>query len=227
MQEYKSKVDILYDTLLKDISNGVYKEGDRIIISQVADEEKISTIPVREAIRRLESEGYVEIRANQGVFVVGFSSEKIRSIFHIKGVLEGYATRVAIDYHTPEDVKNLYGLVEEMRECLKNKAFSQYSELNKAFHLEIYKRIPQTELYDLICDLWKKWAITKTVFSLSNELIMESLEEHAEIVRMIKDKEYDAVEFYVRNHKFKAGEYMSRRLDAAAQDAGQGGAAVE
>jgi DNA-binding GntR family transcriptional regulator len=217
MEEYKSKVDIVYEMLLKAIGDGMYKQGDRIVISQVADDKKTSTIPVREAIRRLESEGYVEMRANQGVFVVGFSSEKIRSIFQIKGVLEGYATRIAIDYMTPEDYSRSYALIEKMRGCEKKKDFAGYSELNKSFHLGIYRKIPQVELYDMICDLWKKWGITKSVFALSSEIVPGSIGEHEEILRLMKEKNYDAVEHYVRNHKFKAGESMSRRVKEFAQ----------
>ena len=95
MRAYKSKVDLVYENLLSGIENGVYEPGKRLVISQLAKDNESSEIPVREAIRRLESEGYVEIQANKGPYVKAFDPEKAITIFQIKGVLEGCASRLA------------------------------------------------------------------------------------------------------------------------------------
>ena len=63
MRAYKSKVDLVYENLLSGIENGVYEPGKRLVISQLAKDNESSEIPVREAIRRLESEGRNRLRS--------------------------------------------------------------------------------------------------------------------------------------------------------------------
>lgn len=213
---YKTKVDIIYDNLLKSIQDGLYRPGDRIVISQLAKDSDTSEIPVREAIRRLESEGYIEIQANRGPFVREFSPEKAMSIFQIKGVLEGYASRLAINYLNLMDFKRLQEINDAMRACEQSGNVEEYSKLNMQFHLSIYKKIPQRELYDMICGLWKKWSITRSVFAWEPSIVPSSIQDHEKIIQLLKQKEYDTVEQFVREHKFRAGAIMSEHLRRAA-----------
>lgn len=212
---YKTKVDIIYDNLLQSIKSGTYKPGDRMIISQLAKESNASEIPVREAIRRLESEGFVEIQANRGPFVREISPEKALTIFQIKGVLEGYASRLAIDYLTPIDFKCLREVNNSMRKCEQNGELENYGQLNVQFHLAIYEKLPQRELYDMISDLWKKWSITRSIFAWEPGIIPGSIQDHEKIIELLETKQYDAVEQYVREHKFRAGSIMSEHLRRA------------
>lgn len=208
--EYKSKVDIVYDSLIESILGGKYSQGDRLVISHIAKAYEISEIPVREAIRRLESEGYVKIIANSGAVIDCLDKEKVASIFKIKGVLEGYATRVSIDYLTSKDIEELRKINEEMRNS--NNDSHKISELNVSFHLKIYSVIPDKELYEMIANLWNKWKITKTVFNVSSVNITESVKEHEQIIQMIENKVYDKVEMFVRQHKLRAGANLINSL---------------
>ena len=205
MRQYKSKVDIVYNILIDKIAKGVYKEDNRLVISQIAKQNHVSDIPVREAVRRLESEGYVEINANQSATVRKFSDEFINEIFHIKGVLEGYATRMSVDYLTKLDIKKLRAKNQLMHKAGEEHDYTKFSQLNMQFHLDTYKSTPHHELYSMICDLWKKWRITTLVFSLAPDRMENSFIEHEEILRLIEEKRHDQVELYVREHKFKAG----------------------
>src|SRR5690554_5998765 len=128
MAEYKSKVDIIYDVLIDGITNGTYKQGDRLVISKIAKQNSISEIPVREAIRRLESMGYAKIHANQGAVISGFDSRKIVEVFQIKGVLEGYAARLSIDYLSPKDFDELRDKNNQMKEAFELNDIREYSD---------------------------------------------------------------------------------------------------
>jgi len=212
MTKYKSKVEIVYETLMNDIAKGVYQPGDRLVISQISKQLNISDIPVREAIRNLESEGYVNIIANQGAVVSRFDKDVISEITQVKAVLEGFASRLSIDYITPRTIKKIRLLNQQMKQAFEENNLNKYSQLNMQFHLEIYNCIPTKELYKMICDLWKKWGITKTVFEIAPESARQSIEEHEEIIRMLEEKNYDEIELFVRNHKFRAGASLTTHL---------------
>jgi len=205
VKEYKSKVDIVYETLMEDIVNGVYHTNDRLIVSQIAKHMHVSDIPVREALRRLESLGYVRINANQGAVVSAIDKDDIISIFQIKGVLESYASRLSIDYMTAKDFKKLHSINEKIKDIGLKSDSKKHSELNMKFHLAVYSVIPQKMLYNTIVDLWQKWTITKSVFTVSPKRMNTSYLEHEEIIRLLENKDYDGVETFVRSHKFTAG----------------------
>ncbi len=213
MQQYKSKVDLIYELLIENIEKSVYKQGDRLVISKIAKQCNVSDIPVREALRRLESEGYIKTKANQGAVITCFNRDKLISIFQIKGVLEGYATRISIDFQTPNSIKHLHEKNDLIKKALDEHDIAQYSELNMQFHLGIYECIPQKELYNMICDLWKKWSITKSVFDVVPRRIESSIQEHEEILKLIEQKEYDQAEQYMRYHKFTAGNELVKQID--------------
>lgn len=205
MMQYKSKVDIIYESLMNDITSGVYQCGDRLVIHKIAKDNNISGIPVREAIRRLESEGYVTVHANQGATVNILTDSDVLEIFQLKGLLEGYAARLAIDYLTAEDYAKLRAINEEIRQRQENGNHEDCAELNIRFHTYMYNLLPQARLKEMIDELWKKWQITKTVFKHSPDRTMHSVQEHEEILRLMEQKKYDETEMCVRNHKYRAG----------------------
>lgn len=213
--EYKSKVDLIYEALINDITSGVYQSGDRLVIRRIAKENSISEIPVREAIRRLESEGYVNISANQGARVSLVTKADVIEIFQLKGLLEGYAARLAIDYLKPEDYAALRKINEELKEATESKDYSRCGDLNVQFHLNMYACLPQKRLYDMIKELWKKWQITKSVFRLSPERSLRAVTEHEEILSLMEQKKYDESELCVRWHKFHAGNEMAKCIKSS------------
>lgn len=222
MKGYKTKVDLVYEMLMGKIAHGDYQDGERLVISQISKENNVSDIPVREAIRRLESEGYVSVIANQGAVIRSFSQERITEIFQIKAVLEGYAARLSIDYLTPGDIDDLRALNDKLRKALQDGAEQEYSKLNMEFHLRMYRDMPYRELYGMIQELWKKYSITKTVFSMTPSRMQQSIDEHEEIIELIVHKKYDELERLMRIHKMRAGESLIQGMQQKARANGQG-----
>lgn len=200
----KSKVEIVYEYLLHELAQLNYRAGDRLIISQIAEACHVSEIPVREALRRLESNGYVRIVPNQGAVAVGLEKNTIADIVQIKGVLEGFATRLSVDYLSPNDLAQLHIINEHLLEASKAHNYELSSELNKEFHTSMYRHIPQKELTNMISDLWQKWSVTKKIFMDAPSIMEQSYSEHEQILKLIAERRYAEVEQFVREHKFKA-----------------------
>ncbi len=84
-----------YAYLMQRIRRGVLAPGVRIRAEEVAEEIGMSRMPVREALRRLDSEGLVTLRPNRGAVVTGYEADEILELFEIRSVLEGLAARLA------------------------------------------------------------------------------------------------------------------------------------
>jgi DNA-binding GntR family transcriptional regulator len=85
-----------YRHLLRAIRSGRYRPGDRLIPEDIAAEIGMSRMPVREAFRRLATEGLVVIRPNRGCIISGLTIPQIYEVFEIRSVLEGLAVRLAM-----------------------------------------------------------------------------------------------------------------------------------
>ena len=212
MGAYKTKVEIVYDSLLDKVLRMEYKAGDRLIINQIAREHSVSDIPVREAIRRLETEGYVEIIANQGASVCSFSGEFLQELFMIKAVLEGYAARLSIGYLSAKDLAALRKINERIAAAAEANNTKKCAQLNVDFHMRIYQVVPGNLMHDMLSDLWRKYSITTSVFSVRLNRGLTSAAEHEEILRLLEKKDCDGVEQLMREHKLKAGRELLEAL---------------
>lgn len=220
MKKYKTKVEIVYENLKEDIVSGIFKPGERIVISQIAKLNEVSDIPVREAIRILASENLITILPNVGPIVSEIEEEDVIEHFMIRGILEGYASRLSIDYITEEKAVELQSIIEKMKKSITESNLKEYGELNKLFHCSIYESIPYPTLYRMIIELWDRWERTRSVFVLAPERLMESIGEHEKILELIKEKKYDEVESFIRDHKMHAATRLYNYLHNKAQDEG-------
>lgn len=218
MIDYKSKSELVYEQLLKKIINNSFRNGDRLVISRIARDYSVSDIPVREAIRRLQSEGYVKHEENKGFTVSFLSKQSLIDIFQIRGVLEGYAAKLSISVLTEQDIKNLEKINNELAKSIESGNIERYSELNQKFHLTMYLPVKNTELINLIHELWQKWSVTTTVFKVAQSRVLHSVVEHQQIIDLIRAGKGDELETMVRQHKFAAGMEMVAELEKFSAD---------
>ena len=104
-----------YRHVLKGIRTGRFRPGVRLIPEEIANEIGMSRMPVREAFRRLSSEGLVLIRPNRGCVVAGLTIEEIYEVFEMRSVLEGLAVRLAmprLDADAFSELDRLLGRME-------------------------------------------------------------------------------------------------------------------
>ena len=101
----KSKADLAYEAIREQIIDGVSQPGTRLVLDRLARELDMSTLPVREAIRRLEAEGYVEFRRNIGATVSSLDVDGFVEALETFAVLESAATAQAAPCLTATDVE--------------------------------------------------------------------------------------------------------------------------
>ncbi len=200
---YDTKSNYVFHYLKDKILKGVYKQGDSIVISRVTKELGVSTIPVRESLKRLQSEGLVEIIPHKGATVTTFDKNKINEVLTIRAVLEGYAAGVVTETISKETLQKLYEMNEEMDKISKEGKDEVFSDLNKEFHRLLYKNSSHLLLYNTIFDLWDRGNWSKALFAFYPEKMKESVNEHKAILDAIKNKDKDKAEKLAREHKMK------------------------
>ena len=95
LDAYKPLREVVSETLRQAIKDGVLKPGERLMEIQLADELGVSRTPIREAIRKLELEGFVVMVPRRGTYVADISLKDIAQVFEIRSALEELAAGLA------------------------------------------------------------------------------------------------------------------------------------
>jgi DNA-binding GntR family transcriptional regulator len=120
--------------LRRRIVDGEYHEGERLTETRLADDFGVSRNPVREALRVVEAEGFVQILPRRGAVVATLDETAVRDLFAVRQQLETLAAGLAAERATPEGIATLHGLVEDANAAAKAEDFDRVAELNSAFH---------------------------------------------------------------------------------------------
>lgn len=121
------------------IMSGRIGLGDRINTDELARQFKVSHIPIREALKRLEAVGLIVPEANKSARVLDLSEEDVRHIFEVRKTLEGLAIALAATRIDSTAKKNLQNTVQKMRETAKTKDFVSMFAADKKFHQTIWE----------------------------------------------------------------------------------------
>jgi len=139
---FQTKIDIVSDRIRESILDGTLKPQDRIQINSVAESLGFSIIPVREAIRKLEVQGFLEIKPHKGVYVREPNINELADIFEVRVLLECRAARLALEVIADSDLGELravYGSMGKLLEELGHASLVKYFSLNRKFHGMLYK----------------------------------------------------------------------------------------
>ncbi len=207
-----NKHERTYLKIRQRILQGTYRPGDRLVLDAIARELKVSPLPVREALRRLEAEGWVVYKRNVGASVAPLDLERWEAEMRVLAVLEGYATALAAPYMKPSDIKRLRELMQGMQEALARDDIPAYSRLNREWHNTVCDRCPNKYLVQLLRETRERLdALRSTVLTYIPERLSESMAEHAHILQLIESKASpEEIEAVARGHKLATVEAFLR-----------------
>lgn len=138
---------IVADELRGRIIAGRFKEGEQLRQEAVATELGVSRIPVREALKQLEAEGFITIVSHRGAVVSKLSPGEIAELFELRGVLESWLLGLAVPRMTGEDLARAGEILERM---VSNERIDQWGALNWEFHMALYRPSGRTETMKLL-----------------------------------------------------------------------------
>src|SRR5688572_2449007 len=130
---FRSKNEVVYDLLRQAIIRGDHMPGTRLVIDELAVSLGVSQIPIREAVRQLEADGFVIIEPYVGATVTELSADFILEIFALLESLEIYCSRTAARTMTVAEMDRLASLIGEMDTSLNDP--EKWTQENKNLHL--------------------------------------------------------------------------------------------
>jgi len=126
--------DVIREELRAQIAEGVWAPGTRLVERELAEGFGVSRVPVREALRALESEGFVELLPRRGAVVRNLTRSVVADLFDIREVLEALAARLAAERVDDEGLAELLAVVEDGRRAVDAADHAWAGAANTTFH---------------------------------------------------------------------------------------------
>lgn len=202
IRNYKPLGEIVFDYLKNAIINGELKPGERLMEISIAQQLGVSRTPVREAIRKLEKEKFIEMIPRKGAYVASTSIKDMLDVLEVRSVLEGFASELAAERMTDE------GLVDLHR---THKAFLKALDDNDMEAMIVY----DNEFHEKILEAGENLKLIEIAKALSEQVQRYRLSYFTEArdsdeLREWHEKIFDAIE---KRDSKRAGEVAKRHVE--------------
>ena len=214
-----TKLQFAYSALRDAIIRCELAPGERVVIDELARRFDVSIIPVREALRMLETEGLILSVAHTGTSVAPVSRQSIVEVFALLEGLETVSARAAAAQAAPSDLTRLEGLLARMDRALSGNRPGAWAELNREFHLAIsaLSGMPMVEqMLRRALDHWDR--VRRYFFSgVFTQRAAAAQREHYQMIAHLRSADSDGVERIMRAHNRAALHAYLAYLDRAAR----------
>ena len=187
-----SRADYVKERILKAIQAGRYKPGERIRETEVAGWLDVSRTPVREALRRLESDGILTFVSWRGVVVADLDRQQVGELYAMREVLEGAAARLAARHIHDAESDLLEDILNRADACPDNP--DELARLNRQFHQTIYSAAHNRYLTQTLEQMGNALALLRGTTYLVPGRAETAATEHADILKAIRERNPEAAE---------------------------------
>jgi DNA-binding GntR family transcriptional regulator len=199
---YVSKSDMVTNALRDLIIDRQLSPGAPLRQRELAEQFAVSYTPVREALRRLESEGLVVTDVHRGAAVARAESEMLEENYRILAALEALAGSLAVAKMTDDDLAEIEACHRQVAACRPDD--NRLAELNRRFHFRVYECARSPMLLLLMRLLWRSFPGGPQ----AGRPYQESATQHAQLVRALKRKNEEQVAAIIRDHVLGSIDYL-------------------
>ena len=186
-----------YILILEAIDVGVYKPGDRLVESDLADRFGVSRTPIREALQRLETQSLLT-RDGRSLIVSSLDHSQMAELYIVRAELEGLAANLAAKHATSEEIKVLQDMVDSDRNIISDP--SSLARSNRRFHKQIHLASHNRFLIKQLDLVHRSMALMATTSLAADGRGAVAVEEHQAIVTAIADGDSTEASEKLRNH---------------------------
>ena len=208
--------DKIYDALRESVTAiNVYEEDEepRLDERQLAEDLGVSRTPLREAIARLEQEGFVRTVSRRGVFVVRKTKTEILEMITVWAALESMAARLTAQNANDEEIASLRRMFSTFEDDEVRAKIDEYSETNIRFHQSILKLSRCALLNEMAENLFVHMRHIRTRTIGEDDRASRSIKDHIRIIEAIENRDADLAERLVRQHALDLADHVEKHVD--------------
>ncbi len=200
LNDYKPLREVIFNTLREAIIVGELKPGERLMEVQLADKMGVSRTPVREAIRKLELEGLVEMLPRKGAHVADLSVKDIMDVLEVRATLDGLASSLSASRITDEEIKELRHHLSQFINHVEKDNLQGSIKKDVEFHDIIYCSSRNDKLIQISNNLREQIQRFRVIYIKDYGSSRELIKEHTEICDAIARRDSVAAMELAQKH---------------------------
>ena len=196
--------EFIYSSLKAAIVSNELKANQRINEKELAQRFHVSRTPVREAVLRLATEGFVRIDSYRRAIIREVSYEELREILEVLGALDRLAVGLAIENITEKGIHKLEKITKKMHKYCNLKTIEKYMELNAEFHNELWKFVPNKFLLEILYfvrDKKERYSYARLAAYRNPGFLERSMKHHWELMDAIKKRDKEVLMKMIVEHR--------------------------
>lgn len=202
----------IYLRIRRALIEGSLAEGQRLSEPELALKFKASRSPVREALVRLEHEGFVGRTDSGRVYVRPLEIEDLRQLYIVRATLEGLAARLAAPRLRTIDLENMQSSIEQMERHVSRRNAAGAIEVGEAFHEVIIRECANAPLQEVLSGLRARISRYRAVVASFRDYDPERIAEHKRILKAFYQRDPGQAEAEMTRHVERSAAVLIDRL---------------
>jgi len=200
LKEHLSLSDRIFEIIEEAILSGSIGPGERIIETELAKNLGTSKSPVREALKKLEGEGVVDLLPRKGFIVKKIDRKSVEDFCEVMFIVEPPVAALSLKKRDRTVCKKLDKIMKDMRSSLSQKEYRLYLTLNRNFHGLFYELTENELITKVFRILYNQTDIFRSTFLYTGERLLRSMEEHLAIADAYQKADQQLLEKAVKDH---------------------------
>lgn len=213
LDSYQPLREVVCETLRTAIISGVLKPGERLMEIQLAEELGVSRTPVREAIRKLELEGFVIMVPRRGTYVADLSIKDINEVYEVRTALDVLAAGLAAERITEEELEQMERLLVQISSYIDSGEMEKIVEADGIFHDILYRASRNERLVGIINNLREQLTRFRSMSMAYPGRLKNMLEEHSRLVEAIAQRNPELAQQRAAEHMENAEQILLTDLN--------------
>jgi DNA-binding GntR family transcriptional regulator len=217
MKKTKSKADQAYEVIKTDILTNLLDPGSTIAQADLVERYDFGITPVREALKKLETEGYVHTVPRFGYVITPITPQDVEDIYELRLILETAALRLAVQHASDDQLAQLREHVNFIYTFQNRESYLQFLEDNIAFHTSIALMSGNRRLAETLAKILSEMT---RIFTLGLDLrdsALEMRDEHLALASALSARDLGRAETIltgqISSSRQRVVEMLSRRLE--------------
>lgn len=200
LNDYKPLREVIFNSLREAIIIGELRPGERLMEVQLADKMGVSRTPVREAIRKLELEGLVDMIPRKGAHVAELSVKDIMDVLEVRASLDGLATALAAERITDDELKELKHINIQFSQYIDKENLNGSIKKDAEFHDIIYRASRNDKLITILNNLREQVQRFRVIYLKDYSSPKNLIKEHNDIFDAINSRAIESSRSLAKAH---------------------------
>lgn len=209
---FKTKSEVTYEVLREWIVSGELEPGQRLDQEWLAGTLKVSRMPLRQALQRLESEGLIQNRPYRGAVVSPLSPREMEDIYAARAALEGTLAEVGARRCSAEQLVIMEDLLNQQAGALADRDMRRFATLDRAFHFTLYEASTYPQCLSIVERLWHLSERYRRFYATTKSGAENSLREHWQILETARAHEGEGARKATAAHVERGFQVLSRLI---------------